>query len=142
METPLSPVDFARRTRRLHGHREAVVDGDLRLTYEQFFDRCDRSSSALPGLGVGPGDRVATIAPNAHAQLESFYAFPQIGAVLVPINYRLTPEDFVYIVNHSGATVVCAHSDYLKAVDSVRDQMPGVRHFVAYEGAASESPAL
>jgi len=134
METPLSPVDFARRTRRLHGHREAVVDGDLRLTYEQFFDRCDRWSSALQGLGVGPGDRVATIAPNTHAQLESFYAVPQIGAVLVPINYRLTPEDFVYIVNHSGATAVCAAAEYLDAVEGVRDRMPEVKHFVAFEG--------
>src|SRR6202161_2732353 len=137
METALSPLEFARRTRRLHGHREGVVDGDLRLTYEQFFDRCDRWSSALQQLGVAPGDRVATIAPNTHAQLESFYAVPQIGAVLVPINYRLTADDFVYIVNHSGASVVCVHSDYLKAVDSVRDEMPGVRHFVAFEGGAA-----
>jgi fatty-acyl-CoA synthase len=136
METPLSPLDFARRTRRLHGGREAVVDGFVRLSYEQFFDRCDRWSSALQGLGVEQGDRVATIAPNTHAQLESFYAVPQLGAVLVPINYRLTPEDFVYIVNHSGATVVCATGEYLAAVDGVRDQMPDVKHFVAFDGTA------
>jgi fatty-acyl-CoA synthase len=135
MEMPLTPLDFARRTRRLHGHREAVVDGDLRLTYEEFFGRCDRWAVALRGLGVRPGDRVATIAPNIHAQLESFYAVPLAGAVLVPINYRLTADDFVYIVNHCGASVVCAHSDYLDAVDGVRDQMPHVRHFVAFEGA-------
>ena len=135
METPLSPLEFARRTRRLHGHREGVVDGDLRLTYEQFFDRCDRWSSVLQQLGVAPGDRVATIAPNTHAQLEAFYAVPQIGAVLVPINYRLTPEDFVYIINHSGASVVCVDADYLDAVDSVRDRLPQIRHFVAFEGA-------
>ena len=61
------------------------------------------------------GDRVAYIAPNTHAQLESFYAVPQIGAVLVPINYRLTADDFAYIINHSGARVVCAHADYLDA---------------------------
>src|SRR5437762_536945 len=128
MEVPLTPLELARRTRRLHGHREGVVDGDLRLTYEQFFGRCDRWSAALQGLGVAPGDRVATIAPNTHAQLEAFYAVPQIGAVLVPINYRLTAEDFVYILNHSGATVVCAHSDYLDALDGVRDQLPEVRH--------------
>ena len=135
METPLSPLEFARRTRRLHGHREGVVDGELRLTYEQFFDRCDRWSSCLQQLGVAPGDRVATIAPNTHAQLEAFYAVPQIGAVLVPINYRLTPADFVYIINHSGASVVCVDADYLDAVDSVRDQLLEVRHFVAFEGA-------
>jgi fatty-acyl-CoA synthase len=135
METPLSPLEFARRTRRLHGAREAVVDGELRLTYEQFFDRCDRWSAALAELGVQQGDRVATIAPNTHAQLESFYAVPQLGAVLVPMNYRLTADDFVYMANHSGTTVLCVHSDYLDAIDGVRDQMPGVRHFVAFEGA-------
>ena len=135
MEVPLTPLEFARRTRRLHGHREAVVDGDLRLSYEQFFDRCDRWASALASMGVERGDRVATIAPNTHAQLESFYAVPQLGAVLVPINYRLAAAEFVYIVNHSGATVVCVDSAYLDAVDGVRDQMPQVRHFVAFDGA-------
>ncbi len=134
MEVPLTPLEFARRTRRLHGHRMAVIDGEMRLTYEQFFGRCDRWSAALQRLGVATGDRVATIAPNTHAQLESFYAVPQIGAVLVPINYRLTPDDFVYIINHSGTSVVCAHSDYLDALDAVRDQLPGVREFVAFEG--------
>ena len=135
METPLTPLEFARRTRRLHGQREGVVDGELRLTYEQFFDRCDRWSAALQQLGVARGDRVATIAPNTHAQLEAFYAVPQIGAVLVPINYRLTPEDFVYIINHSGASVVCVDEDYLDAVDSIRDRIPQVRDFVAFGGA-------
>ena len=135
METPLTPLEFARRARRLYADREAVVDGELRLSYSQFFDRCDRWSSALQALGVSQGDRVAYIAPNTHAQLESFYAVPQIGAVVVPINYRLTAEDFAYIINHSGARVVCAHSDYLEAVDSIREQLPNVEHFVALEGA-------
>jgi fatty-acyl-CoA synthase len=134
METPLTPLDFARRARKLYGDREAVVDGDLRLTYAQFFDRCDRWSAALQKLGVAQGDRVAYIAPNTHAQLESFYAVPQIGAVLVPVNYRLTPDDFAYLINHSGARVVCAHSDYLAAVDGIRSQLPRVEHFVALEG--------
>src|SRR5215470_1047045 len=134
MEVALTPLEFARRARALYGGREAVVDGTLRLTYEQFFDRCDRFSSALQALGVKPGDRVAYIAPNTHAQLESFYAVPQIGAVLVPINYRLSPDEFAFIINHSGATVVCAHEDYLEAVDGIRPQLRQVRHFVALEG--------
>ncbi len=133
METPLTPLDFARRARKLYSNREAVVDGDLRLTYAQFCDRCDRWSSVLQQLGVGRGDRVAYIAPNTHAQLESFYAVPQIGAVLVPINFRLTPDDFAYLINHSGARVVCAHSDYLAAVNGIRSQLPRVEHFVALE---------
>jgi fatty-acyl-CoA synthase len=138
MEVPLSPLEFARRTRRLYGGQEAVVDEELRLTYDEFFDRCDRWSSVLQGFGVAQGDRVATIAPNTHAQLEAFYAVPQIGAVLVPINYRLTADDFAYVIEHSGSKVVCAHSDYLDAVDSIRDRLPGVEHYVAMEGGPRE----
>lgn len=134
METPLSPLDFARRARRLYADREAVVDGDRRFTYREFFERCDRWSSALQKLGVKPGDRVATIAPNMHAHLEAFYAVPQIGAVIVPINFRLTAADFAYILKHSGSKAVCVHADYLDAVDSIRDQVPGVEHFIALSG--------
>jgi len=123
-------MEFARRARKLYGNREAVVEGNLHLTYEEFFDRCDRWSATLQDMGVAQGDRVAYIAPNIHAQLESFYAVPQIGAVLVPINYRLTPDDFVYLINHSGAKVVCVHSDYLEAIESVRSQLTKVEFFV------------
>src|SRR6476469_835102 len=135
MEVALTPLEFARRTRALYPDREAVVDGDLRLTYEQFFARCDRFSAALQGLGVVKGDRVAYIAPNVHAQLESFYAVPQIGAVLVPINYRLIADDFRYLINHSGAKIVCAHADYLECLDGIRGDLPGVGHYVALTGA-------
>ena len=137
METPLTPLEFARRSRKLYGEREAVVDGDLRLNYEEFFGRCDAWSSALQALGVKQGDGVAYIAPNTHAQLESFYAVPQIGAILVPLNYRLTADDFAYLINHSGARVVCAHSDYLEHVDRIRSKIPKVSFFVALEGARS-----
>ena len=117
----------------MYPNREAVVDRERRLTYAQFFDRCDRWSAALQRLGVGHGDRVAYIAPNTHAA-RTFYAVPQLGAVLVPINYRLTADDFAYIINHCGARVVCAHADYLAAVDGIRSQLPAVEHFVALEG--------
>ncbi len=134
MEVPLTPLEFARRAGTLYADREAVVDGALRLTYAQFFKRCDKWSSALQRLGARPGDRIAYIAPNTHAQLESFYSIPQIGAVLVPINYRLSADEFAYIILHSGASIVCAHSSYLDTVDRVRDQLTAVRHFVALEG--------
>jgi fatty-acyl-CoA synthase len=104
MEVPLTPLDFFRRARRLYSDRPAVVDGDLRLTYQQFGDRCDRWSAWLQSTGVAKGDRVAYICPNTHAQLESFYAVPQIGAVLVPLNFRLIADDFRYLITHSGSS--------------------------------------
>lgn len=140
MEVPLTPLDFLRRARKLHGGREAVVDGDQRWTYQQFGERCDRWSSALQRLGVKPGDRVAYIAPNTHAQLESFYAVPQVGAVLVPINFRLVADDFRYLIQHSGATVVCAGADHMAAVESIRGDLKDVRHFVALDEPKGSSP--
>jgi fatty-acyl-CoA synthase len=85
-------------------------------------------------MGVKQGDRVAYIAPNTHAQLESFYAVPQLGAVLVPINFRLVADDFRYLIQHSGAKVVCASADYLDAVDGIRKDLTGVHQFVALDG--------
>ncbi len=134
MKIALSPLDFAKRARRLYADKEAVVDGDLRFSYAEFLDRCDRWSSALQSMGIKPGDRVAYIAPNTHSHLEAYYAIPQIGAVLVPINYRLSGDDFDYIINHSGAKVVCAHSDYLDTIDLIRENLGNVDYFVALEG--------
>ena len=134
MEIPLTPLEFARRARRLYPQREAVVDAGRRFTYSEFFQRCDQWSSAMQQLGIAPQDRVAYIAPNTHAHLEAYYAVPQIGAVLVPINYRLTAEECAYIIAHSGASMLCVHSDYLDAIDRVRALLPGVKHFVALEG--------
>ena len=138
METPLTPLEFVRRARSLYGDRLAVVDGALRLTYAQFFDRCDRWSHVLQSWGVLRGDRVAYIAPNTHGELESFYAVPQIGAVIVPLNYRLTGDDFAYMIDHSGSRVVCVHSDYLDTVDAIKHRCPKVTHWVALEGARAE----
>jgi fatty-acyl-CoA synthase len=134
MERPLSPLDFARRARRLYSNREAVVDRGRSFTYEKFFERCDRWSAALQSFGIRQGDRVACISPNTHSQLESFYSVPQLGAVLVPINYRLTAQDFIYLIRHSGARAVCAHPDYLDCLDSIRGDIPGVELFVSFEG--------
>ncbi len=137
MEVPLSPLEFMRRARRLYADREALVDGELRLTYRQLFDRCDLWSTVLQRrFGVGKGDRVASISSNTHGQFESFYAVSQIGGVVVPLNYRLIADDFAYILQHSGAKVVCVHPDYIEMVDSVRDRLPSVEHFVAFEGGA------
>ena len=137
MEIALTPLEFARRAGRLYADKEAVVEGNKRFTYSEFFDRCDRWSSALQQLGVVQGDRVAYIAPNTHSHLEGYYAVPQIGAVLVPINFRLLAEDFEYILNHCGAKAVCVHPDYMESVDSIRSKLSDVEIFVALSDAGS-----
>jgi len=107
METPLSPLEFLRRARRLYPDREAVVDEDLRLTYSEFGERCDRWSAALQQLGVSKGDRVAYIAPNTHALLESFYAIPQIGAVLTRPNQLSSHRRRLHL-HHRAQRINCS----------------------------------
>ena len=80
MEIPLTPMEFARRARRLYAEREAVVDGDLRLTYAQFFDRCDRWSSALKALRRSTGRSGGLHRPE--------YARPSGGVLCSPSDRR------------------------------------------------------
>ena len=93
METPLLVGDFLRRAAKLYPNKVAVVDGDGRYTYAQFQDRANQLGHALLELGVKQGDRVCILSPNSHFFLESYYGVTQIGAILVPLNYRLVAAD-------------------------------------------------
>ena len=130
METPLLVDLFLRRASQLYPDKTAVVDGARRFTYGELQARVNRFSHALLGLGVGRGDRVCILSPNSHFFLESFYATSQIGAVLVPLNYRLVAEDHEYILNHAGVKVVCADHEYAQVVEDIRPNLTTVEHFV------------
>jgi fatty-acyl-CoA synthase len=134
METPLTPLEFIRRTRKLYSDREALVDGDQRLTYAAFLDRCDCWAAALQRFGIRHGDRVAYVSVNTRGLLEAYHALPRIGAVVVALNYRLTADDFAYMIDHSGARVVCASSELIDAVDGLRSRLQTVEHFVSLDG--------
>ena len=138
MQTPLLVDLFLRRAVQLYPNKLAVVDGERRFTYAEMQARVNRLSHALLGLGVGRGDRVCILSPNSHFFLESFYATSQIGAVLVPLNYRLVAADHEYILNHAGVKVVCADYEYTEVVDAIRPGLTTVEHFVVAqdEGAA------
>ncbi len=130
MEVPLLVSDFLHRAMKLYGPSEAVVDGEQRWTYAEFGARAYQLAHALDALGVGKGDRVGILSPNSHHFLEAFYGPSSIGAVLVPINYRLIASDFEYIINHSGCKVILVDSDYTAAVDEIRTSLETVEHFV------------
>src|SRR5262245_46915690 len=97
---PLNEYDFLKRALVVHADKEAVVSGDLRLTYRQFGERVFAWANLMRSLGVEKGDRVAILMPNSHRILEAFYGTPLLGAILMPLNFRLIPDDFEYILNH------------------------------------------
>ena len=131
MEVPLLVNDFLRRSTKLFADSEAVVDGDRRFTWREFGERVNQQANALSAMGVGKGDRVAIIAPNSHQFLETFYGTAAIGAVIVPVNYRLIPSDFEYILQHSEARVVLVDAEFTHLVDAIRGSVPSVEHFIA-----------
>jgi len=108
-DAPLTPLSFLERSGDVWASRPAVTDGSRSWTYAEHLDRVQRVAGALRGqLGVGRGDRVATLLPNLAAMLELHYAVPGVGGVLVPLNTRLTGADYAHILSHSGAAVVVA----------------------------------
>ena len=135
MQVPLLVDDFLRRPAQLYPNKTAVVDGAKRFTYAEFQARANRLSHALIGMGVAAGDRVCVLSPNSHFFLESFYATSQIGAVLVPLNYRLTAADHEYILNHAGVKVVLADWEYASVVDAIRPQLAAVEHYIMAQDA-------
>src|SRR5215212_1982377 len=105
-QSALTPLRFLERSAQVWAQRPAVVSGERTFTYAEHDERIRRLAGALAERGIGPGDRVATLLPNVHAMLELHYAVPGIGAVLVPLNTRLTRDDYRYILGHSGARLV------------------------------------
>ena len=110
--TPLTPIHFLDRAAQAFPNRVAVIDDDVTLTYAQFASRCDRLVSGLTRAGVQPGDRVAALCANSHVMLELHQAVPARGAVLVSINVRLAVEEMRYILEHSGAQLMVATTEF------------------------------
>lgn len=130
MEVPLLVTDFLRRAVKLYPDKTAIVDGPNRYTYTQFQERVNQLGHALLSLGVQQGDRVCILSPNSHYFLESYYAAAQIGAILVPLNYRLAAGDHEYIVNHAGVKALLVDYEYTQVVDGIRANLNSAKHFI------------
>ena len=134
MQVPLLVDDFLTRAARLYPSKTAIVDGDKRFSYADYQARVNQLAHALLACGIQQGDRVCILSPNSHYFLESFYATSQIGAVLVPLNYRLMPEDHQYIIDHAGVKLLLVDHEYTGVIDAIRAQIPSVQTFVVAGG--------
>ena len=133
MNLTLTPIRFKDRAESLFANKVGIVDGDLRLTYREFGQRADRLSNALTELGVKRGERVAWLGYNSHELLEAYYGVVQMGAVLLPLNMRLTPQEIAYILNDSETVALFYNRDFLPIVQGVRSHTPTIRNFVPLE---------
>ena len=138
MEVPLLVNDFLRRAAKLYPSKTAIIDGPRRFTYRQFQERVNRLAHALLDLGVRQGDRVCILSPNSHFFLECYYGVSQLGALIVPLNYRLTANDHAYIINHADVKVMLVDYEHTHSIDQIRPKLPTVEHWTV---AQDEGPA-
>jgi long-chain acyl-CoA synthetase len=93
-------------------------------------ERVNRLSSALSGLGIARGDRVAILSLNCHRFFELYYGVAQLGGIVVPINFRLQPPEIKYIVDHSGSRVVAVDPALAPLIEAVRPQLESVEYYI------------
>ena len=124
---PLTPLSHLARAAQIWPEREALVYRARRLTYADYHARVSRLASALAGLGVRPGDVVATILPNLPAHVEAHFGVPACGAILNAINTRLDVDTVAYILGHGGAKVLLCDTAHLKLAEAAMAAMEGPR---------------
>jgi fatty-acyl-CoA synthase len=124
-----------RRADSLFGHKEIVTrrpDKSFhRYTYADFISRAKRLAVALKGLGIEPGDRVATLAWNSYHHLETYFGVPSAGAVLHTLNPRLAPHDLVYILEHAEDRVLLIDETMVRLMGAIEGEVD-LEHVFVY----------
>ncbi|MBM4314559.1 MAG: fatty acid--CoA ligase [Deltaproteobacteria bacterium] len=110
--------------------QEIVYRDRVRLTYRKLNERIHRLANGLAKLGVNPGDRVCVFDYDSHRYLECFFAVPMMGAVLHTQNWRLSPEQILYTMNHAEDKIVLVHEDFLPLLESIYPQLMTVEKIV------------
>ena len=128
--------DIPRKHARLDPDKECVVCDDVRLTWKQLNGRVNRLANSLAGMGVEKGAKVATLALNCHRLIEIYYATSKIGAVAVPLNFRLAPDELVYVINHSDAEVLIVDHNTLEIAKGILPQLENVRERIVFSAEA------
>ena len=127
MKLPLTPVRCLLRAAQEYPSKVGIVDGERRISYAEFLNRSARAAAGLRDVGVGPGDRVASLSFNCHQLLELYYGVPMAGAILLSLNVRLAPEEQAFILEHSGSQTVLFDPDFLPLVEVLRARLPALR---------------
>jgi fatty-acyl-CoA synthase len=135
MDQPLSIASLLVHADRYHGDTEIVsrrVEGDIhRYSYRDAHVRARQAANALAGLGVQPGERIATLAWNGYRHFELYYAISGSGRVMHTINPRLHPEQIAWIVNDAQDQVLFFDLSFAPLIDAVSAHCPTVKHWVA-----------
>lgn len=126
------------KTARLYPDKVAFIEGGKKLSYSQFNTRCNKLANALLSFGLAKGEQVAILQYNRSETFESIFACFKAGLGAVPINFRLHPNEFAYIIDHSQSKAVIVSPEFNEPILSVRDRLSGVRHILSFSGGRGE----
>jgi fatty-acyl-CoA synthase len=132
MNVPLVLTQFLDRAVSLYGTKKAILCDERAFTYQELNNRVNQLSHGLRNLGVAKGDRVAFLAPNTVEMLEGFYGIFQLGAIMVPLNIRLKPDDYLFILNHSEAKVLFVDQDLYQLISPIKEQLQTVEKIIVH----------
>jgi fatty-acyl-CoA synthase len=141
MHVPLTPLRCLFRALDLYPEKIGVVEGETRYTYAQFADRCLRIAAGLVANGVAPDDRIGVLSFNSSALLESYYAVPLVGAIVVPLNVRLHATELEVILRHAQPTALLYEREFSPIVDQLRHAVLDCL-FISIDDTNSSDPTL
>lgn len=124
------------------GERIAVVDGERHLSFREVGRRSNRLANALQGLSPSPGSRIAVLLSNRLEFVEIDFAIAKAGKVKTPINPRLSDNERQFILSNSGADVVFTEAREIDRIESMRPDLPNLRHIVSMNGGALDYEEL
>ncbi|MCL5266410.1 MAG: long-chain-fatty-acid--CoA ligase [Chloroflexi bacterium] len=120
-----------RRNAKLYPDKPAIIYGERRVTFGQLEDRINRLVNVLHAKGVKKGDRIAILAKNCIEYFEVYGSAEKGGPIIVPLNFRLQPHELAHLLNDCGACVLFVEAEYVDVIESIRPQIPFVKHFIA-----------
>ncbi len=127
MPLPLTPLRFLERARDVYTNKVGVICREKQFTYGQFAARCGQLASALKGLGIKGGDRVAYLSYNTHHLLEGYYGVVQAGAVVMPLNVRLATAELICIIQHAEPAALLYEAEFAPIVEQIRKHCHNLR---------------
>jgi len=138
----LTPIRFLYRAAELYGRKRAIVCGARQFTYAEFRERCERLASALLAQGVQPGDRVAYLSFNNHQLLEGYYGVVMAGAMVMPLNVRLTAAELTGILRHAEPRVLLFESEFAPLVEQLRQSCSSIERLVSLDEPVAEADGV
>lgn len=121
----------------LNPNREAYVDGNgqIRLSYDELNTRCNRLANAFRDAGLKKGERIAFLLMNSVEFMEAYFAAAKIGAVVVPLNWRLVPDELEFILKDSGSKYLIFGDEFIETVTELhaRGDKTELKHWLQVE---------